>query len=104
VRYAHQRPAQIVRVEDDPLARCHLGRPFLASLDLVKGNVAAELSRAGRRLGDRQSRRRDRFALYATSSATHVANSRPSRRKTISTLNRPAILRPPLRVPRMSQR
>ena len=50
VRDPHQRAAQIVAIEHDPVGRVGLHtRPFLASLDRVKGTDAASLAGAAAR-------------------------------------------------------
>ena len=47
VRDPHERAAQIVAVEYDPVRACQQTRPFLASLDRVKGTDRAKLSGGG---------------------------------------------------------
>ena len=47
VRDPHERAAQIVAIEDNPFGLVfHYARPFLASLDRVKGTDATSLAAA----------------------------------------------------------
>jgi hypothetical protein len=55
VRDPHEGAAQVVAVEDHPVGRLVLhARPFLASLDRVKGTDAASLAAASARSARRQ--------------------------------------------------